>query len=556
MPSLGPIGRLLQDQQQPAAARFSDVHDRGDFPQGQVSYRALIPLTRPALGEQYAFEVDLDACSGCKACVAACHNLNGLGEHEMWRSVGLLHGGTSKLPVLQHVTTACHHCVEPACLDGCPVGAYVKEPETGIVRHLDDQCFGCQYCILKCPYDVPKYLPELGIVRKCDMCHSRLAVGEAPACVEACPNAAIRITLVDRAEVAENAEANLFVPGAAGPDYTLPTTQYKTRRPLPANLLPADYYSAQRQHAHAPLVAMLILTQMSVGAFFVDWIVARQWNSTAGPSPIVERASVAATLMLALIGALASVMHLGRPWLAYRAVLGWRTSWLSREVIAFAIFGALAFVEATLLWNSSNAQATPTLPNLTAIGVIASGLSAIGCSTMVYASTRRAFWNAGYTGAKFLLTTILLGSAATLAIRLAAAVGLSTAGKATQIADETLWLCRAMLIAAGAKLFLESLIFGWLRARTRSPLRRTAMLMCGDLAGVTTWRFVLGAAGGLVLPSVVLSRAGDVSQSDWTVSVAAGALVMLALNLVAESLERYLFFAAVVAPKMPGGPAA
>ena len=47
----------------------------------------------------------------------------------------------------------------------------------GIVRHSADACIGCQYCVLKCPYDVPKYNARLGIVRKCDMCHSRLAAG-------------------------------------------------------------------------------------------------------------------------------------------------------------------------------------------------------------------------------------------------------------------------------------------------------------------------------------------------------------------------------------------
>jgi len=83
-------------------------------------------------------------------------------------------------------------------MDGCPVLAYDKDETTGIVRHLDDQCIGCQYCILKCPYDVPKYSESRGIVRKCDMCHDRLSVGEAPACVQACPNEAIRIITVNQ----------------------------------------------------------------------------------------------------------------------------------------------------------------------------------------------------------------------------------------------------------------------------------------------------------------------------------------------------------------------
>src|SRR6266851_4234836 len=170
-------------------------------------YRDLLPAAAPAPGQQYAFEVDLDKCYGCKACVGACHSLNGLDEHETWRDVGLLVGDPADdvrvrrgaAAFHQHITSACHHCVDPACLNGCPVLAYDKDPLTGIVRHLSDQCIGCQYCVLKCPYDVPKYSERRGIVRKCDMCHGRLAAHEAPACVQACPSEAIRITVVDRA---------------------------------------------------------------------------------------------------------------------------------------------------------------------------------------------------------------------------------------------------------------------------------------------------------------------------------------------------------------------
>jgi formate dehydrogenase iron-sulfur subunit len=181
------IDDLLREQQATAVEEFAQWHEHETEPLQARYYRNLMPASPPKEGQQYAFEVDLDACSGCKACVVACHNLNGLETDETWRSVGLLLGGNDQLPILQHVTSACHHCVEPACLDGCPVEAYEKDPITGIVRHLDDQCFGCQYCILKCPYDVPKYSASKGIVRKCDMCSNRLAVGEAPACVQSCP---------------------------------------------------------------------------------------------------------------------------------------------------------------------------------------------------------------------------------------------------------------------------------------------------------------------------------------------------------------------------------
>src|ERR1043165_391706 len=131
----------------------------------------------------------------------------GSGAPEVWRSVGLLHSG-APLPMFQMVTTACHHCAHPACMDGCPVKAYDKDPLTGIVRHLDDQCIGCQYCILKCPYDVPKYSAARGIVPKCDMCSDRLSPGEAPAGVQACPNSAIRITTIYVLEIARKAKDN------------------------------------------------------------------------------------------------------------------------------------------------------------------------------------------------------------------------------------------------------------------------------------------------------------------------------------------------------------
>src|SRR5688572_21841891 len=133
----GFLAALLRDQQDlSAASQFAQWHDSQQGTAFEHSYRELIPLTTPGLGEQYAFEVDLDVCSGCKACVTACHRLNGLDEHETWRSVGMFQSVDMDLPVLQHVTTACHHCVEPACLTGCPTQAYEKDPVTGIVRHL------------------------------------------------------------------------------------------------------------------------------------------------------------------------------------------------------------------------------------------------------------------------------------------------------------------------------------------------------------------------------------------------------------------------------------
>ena len=127
-PPLTLIDELIAEQRSlTAVAKFSRAHERHELPAQARHYRDLIPITKPQSGQQYAFEVDLDKCSGCKACVTACHSLNGLEEEETWRNVGLLHGGTHLQPIQQTVTTACHHCVDPGCLNGCPVLAYEKD---------------------------------------------------------------------------------------------------------------------------------------------------------------------------------------------------------------------------------------------------------------------------------------------------------------------------------------------------------------------------------------------------------------------------------------------
>ena len=258
---------LLQEQGELSAVdSFSDWHEANSI--ASATYQALMPATHLQNGQQYAFEVDLDACSGCKACVVACHTLNGLEETETWRKVGTLSSQrNATLPIVQHVTTACHHCVDPACLSGCPVQAYEKDPQTGIVRHLDDQCFGCKYCTMMCPYEVPQYSTTLGIVRKCDMCSQRLGVGQAPACVQACPNQAIRITIVDVATVvAESSETSVsmanpsLVPTAPSSRISIPTTKYLSRQPREevANLLSRESIVDEAHEGHLPLVAMIV----------------------------------------------------------------------------------------------------------------------------------------------------------------------------------------------------------------------------------------------------------------------------------------------------------
>ncbi|HRX78666.1 MAG TPA: dimethyl sulfoxide reductase anchor subunit [Pirellulaceae bacterium] len=548
---------LLETQQHTTAVeKFAQLHARDELPLQAKHYRQLLPTSRPAAGEQYAFEVDLDACSGCKACVTACHNLNGLEEKEVWRAVGLLHGGTTELPVVQHVTTACHHCVEPACLQGCPVKAYEKDPITGIVKHLDDQCIGCQYCMLKCPYDVPKYSKSKGIVRKCDMCSDRLSVDEAPACVQSCPNQAIRITVVNQQQVVEECESNVFLPGVPEPEYTLPTTIYKSKRVMPRNVLPADYYSSRPAHAHTPLIVMLVLTQMSVGAFAVEQFLQLDLAKLAGIAATdhLRPAQLVAALLLGFLGLFAAIFHLGRPRLAYRAFIGLSTSWLSREILAFNLFAGLASAYvATACANYTGFEIDSSVESSLGIAAGAAGLLAVVCSMMIYIDTRRVFWGPLFTVTKFFGTCLVLGVPVALLISLAAAA-LSTDLTIDQIlVSYGRQLCHALIVIVSAKLVFEAMIFGSLRNQRHTPLKRTALLLKGELSMITTARFILGTLGGILLPLILLGEQHIAPNGGFQpLFVGIIALLMTGLCLAGETIERYLFFTAVVAPKMPG----
>jgi formate dehydrogenase iron-sulfur subunit len=537
-----PVAALLDAQRTlTAVERFSKLHESPGAPLHSKVYRDLIPLGRPESGQQYAFEVDLDSCTGCKACVAGCHAQNGLDDDEIWRTVGLLHGGSSSAPAQQTVTTSCHHCVEPACMLGCPTQAYEKDPVTGIVKHLDDQCFGCQYCTLMCPYDAPKYSKARGIVRKCDMCSDRLEHGEAPACVEACPNAAIAIRVVERAAIVESSDAGQFLPGAPTPEHTLPSTRYKTQKAMPSNMLPADFYATRPEHSHPPLVVMLTLTQLSVGTFGLGLLV-EQLSSSPAKDPLAQ--TVFACL-LALLALGASVFHLVRPLLAWRAVLGLRTSWLSREALAFGVFAQLATLYAALaaapLYRAIPGESRlVTMAPTVHVAAALVGLLGVFCSVMVYVATRREQWSAAQTGVKFFGTTLLLGAASAFAIH-------SLTGPQASATPVAKGLMSLVLFTTVIKLLLEARVLIHARDLLQSAHKRVAIVMLGDLRGATTARFALGILGGLLVPLLVVTRAVP-STGFRTLAV----LALVAL-LGGEILERYLFFRSAPRSRMPGG---
>jgi DMSO reductase anchor subunit len=270
--------------------------------------------------------------------------------------------------------------------------------------------------VFTCPYEVPQYSAKKGIVRKCDMCAGRLSEGEAPACVQACPNEAISIRIVDKTSVVEDAQGDAFLPGVPSPGITVPTTHYKTDDVFPRNMLPADFYAVRPSHQHLPLVVMLVLTQLSVGAFCVNQTLPL-WLSDATLAVLRPFHSVLA-LALGVLAMVASTIHLGRPQYAWRAFIGLKTSWLSREIIAFGVFAVMAALYALVLYLG-RWPAMESLGRATAL----TGAGAVFCSVMLYHVTQRKWWSAGRTGFKFALTAAGLGWAAILFSTFGVAMG-------------------------------------------------------------------------------------------------------------------------------------
>lgn len=515
-PEVNLVDALLAEQRELSAVeRFAQKHERAMIPRQERHYRDLIPLSRPAPGQQYAFEVNLDKCTGCKACVSACHSLNGLEENETWRDVGTLVGFQSGKAYQQTVTSACHHCLQPACLEGCPVLAYEKDAESGIVRHLDDQCIGCQYCTMKCPYDVPKYSSRLGIVRKCDMCHDRLAEGEAPACVQACPHEAITIRLVDVEETARTTSrpGERLLPGTHPTAYTQPATRFVSARPVPPR---ADSASAQRlrkEHAHWPLILMLLLTQLAAGIF-----VFLALESLTNPENFARLRFPVSLAAFGLLnaGLISAVFHLGRPLGAWRFFLGLRRSWMSREILAFSFFAALAG------WETVAAGFFPHIPDTTLL-VALTALVAVFTSAMIYIDTHRHFWTARRVSLRFFGTTATLGAGAVL------------------LAGGSSWIAGAGLVLAFFTFAREMAWHHDALQESDAPDHLSARIVEELMPRLFSLRclFLLLALTGF---AAELARPGF-----------GGALLAMAALLVGSFLERYVFFTAVVPHRMPGG---
>ena len=120
--------------------------------------------------ERVALLIDLERCTGCKSCEAACKTEHRLGPGEYRNKV--VWASALEEAGLAFLTLTCQHCERPACLRVCPVNpkAIAKDPVTGIVRIDESRCTGCGECVIACPYSAMGYDAKGHHAVKCDLC--------------------------------------------------------------------------------------------------------------------------------------------------------------------------------------------------------------------------------------------------------------------------------------------------------------------------------------------------------------------------------------------------
>lgn len=280
--------------------------------------------------QQALFTLDLDRCTGCSACAIACRTENFVDAQIDWRRIHTFNDQNLPDTAVFHYSLACNHCLEPACLYGCPANAYSKDPSTGAVLLDGDSCIGCQYCTWVCPYGAPQFNPAVGIVEKCTFCSHRFGQGLKPACVESCPVDALGF-------VERGTPDGTSLPGF--PDVGLqPAILLKSRRrrasapqmTAPAPPVPnvAEVSTRNRESKRRSEWPLLVFTLLATG--LVAFVTAQLIQG--------DHLSWPASLAVGLLGMMVSTAHLGKPARAWRAVLNIRNSWVSREVAFYSAF--------------------------------------------------------------------------------------------------------------------------------------------------------------------------------------------------------------------------
>ena len=154
----------------------------------------------------YEFYVDPSRCIGCRACENAC------AECDTHRGTPMIHVDfIDRANTIATVPTVCMHCDDPTCAEVCPADA-IKKTDDGVVQSaLKPRCVACSNCVHACPFGVPRLIPKLEQMMKCDMCYDRTSIGKRPMCAIVCPSQALAYVAPERiARERREAPTNVF----------------------------------------------------------------------------------------------------------------------------------------------------------------------------------------------------------------------------------------------------------------------------------------------------------------------------------------------------------
>lgn len=481
-------------------------------------------------GEQYRFHFDATKCVGCRCCEVACNEQNNNPADIKWRRVGEMEGGSFPDTLLLFNSMSCNHCVDPACLIGCPTNSYIKF-DNGIVFHDDPSCIGCQYCTWNCPYEVPTYHKERHIVTKCHMCHERLAENQSPACVQACPSGAIEIEAVNIVEwMAKDIDTSGNMPHLADARLTNSTTRFTLPENMPEAMMKADEHHLKPSHGELPLVFMTVLTQMSLGAFGALFI-----GDILSLFGFFEPNWILAliTLSPAALGLPLSALHLGRPLKALSAMKNLRTSWLSREAAALGAFAGLMSANVAFYFFD--------IPTALRLGfellTLLVGIYGIHAQAMIYRIPARPSWDRFSTNQKFFTTAY---SGLFLVAFVLLAMG---------IHDSVMPLLSCAMILAVIHGFFTLGAYHELKNSSTPQLQKTLRLYHERFSKIHTLRWITLGLGALALP--LLATLFIASGLTLTATVSLG--VAFILLVTSELMDRFLFYTTTVPLQMAGG---
>lgn len=310
--------------------------------------------TRPA------FLFDPDRCTSCEACRVACGIENNEGRDTGWRTVMTFNPERQPDLPTRHLSLACNHCDTPACAIGCPANAYHRDEITGAVILDGDKCIGCRYCSWTCPYDAPVFSEEQQVMTKCSFCSPRVAAGGQPACTTACPTGALAFG-VHSAGDPEPAYLGID-PTGLGPSLKISKPRLATAPVIypepekwPDMPMSGRVTTTQREITVRSEWALLLFTLVMPA--LVAWFCAGSVRTDRSPSPVAFTAAGGFAMIV-------SMLHLGKPLRAWRAVLNVRTSWLSREIVFASLFLGL----------STLSLSVPALPPWVGWSAVAAGI--------------------------------------------------------------------------------------------------------------------------------------------------------------------------------------